>query len=83
MLLQKGTAHSACLQNRDQRLFEYTDRHYALTCTRQARKRRRVLYTATRPDHEDVLTDVEAADAKICSSRTIVLGGRVGWSHVG
>ncbi len=64
-------------------MLEYTDRHFALTCTRQGRKRRRVLYTATRPEHEDALTDVEVADAKICSSRTIVLGGRVGWSHAG
>ncbi|KAI0701510.1 hypothetical protein BC835DRAFT_1264767 [Cytidiella melzeri] len=78
--VKKGTAHAYSFQNRNQRILEYTDRHYALTCTRQSRKRRRILYQAT--EIEGMMA-VEAADAKLCSDRTIVIGGQTGWSHVG
>lgn len=86
-------AHAYSAQNRSQRILEYTDRHYALTCTRQTRKRRRILYEApvesvTQPEEEDEgkvdkITDAEAADAKATSERTIIFGNQTGWSQTG
>lgn len=85
---QKGTAHACARQNRDQRVLENSDRHYALTCTRHTRKRRRILYEATTTTVDDDAAGdddnvIDAQDAKLCSARTIVFGGQVGWEHAG
>ncbi|KAI0091483.1 hypothetical protein BDY19DRAFT_885242 [Irpex rosettiformis] len=80
--VKKGTAHAYSIQNRSQRVLEYTDRHYALTCTRQTRKRRRILYEASIED-SDAATDAETVDAKTVSDRTITFGDHAGWSQAG
>ncbi|KAI0339675.1 hypothetical protein BDW22DRAFT_1335810 [Trametopsis cervina] len=78
--VKRGTAHSLSARNRDQRLLEYADRHHTLTCTQHSRKRRRVLYQTA---DNDGLTDIEATDRKLSSDRTIILGGRAGWTRAG
>ena len=63
-------------------MLEYSDRHYALTCTRQTRKRRRLLYQATSEDSDEVI-ETENKDSKAVGDRTIVFGRGIGWSQAG
>lgn len=69
-------------------MLENSDRHYALTCSRQTRKRRRILYQATTATtDDDAVVDkdnvFDVQDAKLCTARTIVFGGQVGWEQAG
>ncbi|CAL1714111.1 unnamed protein product [Somion occarium] len=83
--VEPGAAHSLSIPNRSQRLLEYSERRLALSCSSGSvtrRKRRRVGSYSGDESCSLLQRRMNAEDAELCASRTLVFGQRPGWSDI-